>query len=38
MKVVSEQLGNSTVALTLDTYSDVITALEEGAAKRMAGC
>jgi hypothetical protein len=36
VKVVSEQLGHSTVALTLDTYSHVIPALAEDAAERVA--
>jgi integrase len=36
VKVVSEQLGHSTVALTLDVYSHVIPALAEDAAERVA--
>jgi integrase len=36
VKVVSEQLGHSTVALTLDTYSHVFPALKEDAAERVA--
>jgi hypothetical protein len=36
VKVVSEQLGHSSVALTLDTASHVIPALEEDAVTRVA--
>lgn len=35
-RVVSERLGHSTVAMTLDTYSHVIPALQEDAAERIA--
>ncbi len=35
-KVVSERLGHSSIAVTLDTYSHVIPALEEEAASRIA--
>jgi integrase len=35
-RVVSERLGHSTVAMTLDTYSHVIPALQEDAAQRIA--
>ena len=35
-RVVSERLGHSTVAMTLDTYSHVIPVLEEEAAERVA--
>jgi integrase len=35
-KVVSERLGHSTVAMTLDTYSHAVPALEEDAAARVA--
>jgi len=35
-KVVSERLGHSTVAITLDTYSHVIPALQEDAADTVA--
>ena len=35
-KVVSELLGHSTVALTLDVYSHAIPAMEEDAAVRIA--
>jgi integrase len=35
-KVVSEQLGHATIALTLDTYSHVIPSLQEEAAGVMA--
>ena len=31
-KIVSERLGHSRVALTMDTYSHVIPGLQEGAA------
>ena len=34
-KVVSERLGHSTVALTLDTYSHVVPGLQAAAAKRL---
>jgi integrase len=36
-KVVSERLGHATVAITLDTYSHAIPALQEEAASRIAG-
>ncbi len=32
-KIVSERLGHSTVAFTLDTYSHVVPGLQEAAAK-----
>jgi integrase len=32
-KIVSERLGHSTVAFTLDTYSHVVLGLQEAAAK-----
>ena len=32
-KIVSERLGHSTVAFTLDTYTHVIPGLQEAAAK-----
>ena len=35
-KVVSERLGHSTVALTLDVYSHAIPAMEEEAVSRIA--
>jgi integrase len=35
-KVVSERLGHSTVALTMDVYSHAIPAMEEEAASRIA--
>ena len=35
-KVVSDRLGHSTIALTLDTYSHVLPALDEEAANRVA--
>ena len=35
-KVVSERLGHSTIAITLDTYSHVIPAMQEEAAERVA--
>jgi integrase len=34
-KVVSERLGHSTIAMTLDTYSHAIPALQEEAAERV---
>jgi integrase len=36
-KVVSERLGHATVAITLDTYSHAIPAMQEEAAERIAG-
>jgi integrase len=36
VKVVSERLGHSNVALTLNTYSHVIPALQEDAAEKVA--
>ena len=36
-KVVSERLGHATVAITLDTYSHAIPALQEEAAQLIAG-
>ena len=35
-KVVSERLGHSTVSMTLDTYSEVLPALQHEAAERVA--
>ena len=35
-KVVSERLGHAGVAITLDTYSHTIPALQEGAAAKVA--
>jgi integrase len=35
-KVVSDRLGHSTVAITLDTYSHVLPALQEDAATKVA--
>ena len=35
-KVVSERLGHSTVAITLDTYSHVLPGLQAAAAERLA--
>jgi integrase len=35
-KVVSERLGHATVAITLDTYSHAIPAMQEEAAARIA--
>ena len=34
-KVVSERLGHTTVAITLDTYSHVVPGLQEQAARRL---
>ena len=36
-KVVSERLGHATVAITLDTYSHAIPAMQEEAARLIAG-
>ena len=36
-KVVSERLGHATIAITLDTYSHAIPALQEEAAALIAG-
>ena len=36
-KVVSERLGHATVAITLDTYSHAIPAMQEEAAQLIAG-
>jgi integrase len=36
-KVVSERLGHATVAITLDTYSHAIPAMQEEAAAKIAG-
>jgi integrase len=35
-KVVSERLGHATVAITLDTYSHAIPAMQEEAAAKIA--
>jgi integrase len=35
-KVVSERLGHSTVAITLDTYSHAIPAMQADAAAKVA--
>ena len=35
-KVVSERLGHANIAITLDTYSHVLPALQEGAAAKVA--
>jgi integrase len=34
-KVVSEMLGHSTIAITLDTYSHVLPTMQESAARAM---
>ena len=34
-KIVSERLGHSSVAITLDTYSHVLPGLQEAAARRF---
>ena len=34
-KVVSEMLGHSSIAITLDTYSHVLPDMQDGAAKAM---
>ena len=36
MKVVSEQLGHATVAITMDTYSHVSPQVQEDASARVA--
>jgi integrase len=35
VKVVSERLGHSTVALTMDVYSHVLPTMQEGAAEKL---
>lgn len=35
-KVVSERLGHSTIAITLDTYSHVVEGVDAEAATRVA--
>ena len=35
-KVVSERLGHATVAITMDTYTHAVPALQEEAAERIA--
>ena len=35
VKIVSERLGHSTIALTLDTYSHVLPGMQEDAAARV---
>jgi len=34
-KIVSERLGHSSVAITLDTYSHVLPGLQQAAARRF---
>jgi len=34
-KIVSEALGHSSVAFTLDTYSHVVPSIQKAAAKRL---
>jgi integrase len=34
-KIVSERLGHSTIAITLDTYSHVMRGMQEGAASKL---
>ncbi|MFC1979934.1 hypothetical protein ACFLVS_03615 [Chloroflexota bacterium] len=34
-KIVQERLGHSSIAITLDTYSNVSPGLQEAAAKRF---
>jgi integrase len=36
-KVVSERLGHSSVAFTLDTYGHLMPGMEEGAAAKLNG-
>jgi integrase len=35
-KVVQERLGHATIAITLDTYSHAIPAMQQGAAAKIA--
>lgn len=35
-RIVSERLGHSTIAMTLDTYSHVLPDMQEEAANKMA--
>lgn len=37
MKVVSEQLGHSSLAITADTYTSVLPAIAQAAADAVAG-
>jgi integrase len=37
VKVVSELLGDASVSITLDTYSQVLPSMQETAAKAMEG-
>lgn len=37
VKVVSERLGHSTIAMTLDTYSHVLPAMQDAAVKALEG-
>jgi len=34
-KIVSERLGHSSVAITLDTYSHILPGLQEAAARKF---
>ena len=36
VKVVQERLGHATIAITLDTYSHAIPAMQEDAAAKIA--
>lgn len=36
-KIVQERLGHASIAITLDTYSHAIPALDEAAAEKVAG-
>jgi integrase len=36
-KVVSERLGHASIAITMDTYSHVIPAMQADAAEKIAG-
>ena len=34
-KVVQERLGHSTIAMTMDTYSDVLPSMQEDVARKL---
>jgi len=36
-KIVQERLGHGSIAITLDTYSHVVSGLQEAAAQRFEG-
>jgi len=37
VKVVSERLGHASVAITLDTYAQVLPSMQEQASKKLDG-